>query len=127
MIRWWTNSKYSHCELYVDKNLIGISSNEGVRIKKEILNPNKWDLLTIPKKYDVDYINFFNKTKGKKYDWLGIILSNVFNRGIHNKNKYTCSEWLIECIDKSLNIIPEPKKYQSYSPKDVYNLVSKLK
>lgn len=117
VIRWFTNSKYSHCELYYDGTLVGISGDDGVRKKKQSLNPLVWDTY----KVDIDITtieDFYKCTQGKKYDWKGILLGCIFNLKQGAKDKYTCSEWVIECLDKQHNFI-YPKKYISFNPQDV--------
>lgn len=128
LIKWWTNSKYSHCELYINNEyLMGISTEQNVRIKKQELNPLKWDRVVIEDKDLYNIVNkFYEDTKGLKYDWKAIILCNIFNRRMNNKNKYTCSEWVGELIDKRYNII-NPKKYYMLTPQDVYDVLNSLK
>ena len=94
-IKWWTKSKYSHCEFYVNENLIGISTEQSVRIKEHKIDKEKWDIFKIKLNSDKlkeALIKFYSKTKGAKYDWKGIILAQVFNLRRDNPNKYTCSE-----------------------------------
>lgn len=125
LIKWWTKSKYSHCEFYVgDCSLVGISTEQRVRKKIQQLNPKKWDLVELnTKDFTTDDIEqFFKLTQGAKYDWKGIILSQIFARKQDNENKYTCSEWVIECLDRKLNLI-YPKNYISITPQDVYNIL----
>lgn len=64
---------------------------------------------------------FFEKTQNCKYDWKAIILSNIFNRRMQSKNKYTCSEWVGELLDLRYNII-QPKKYYQLTPQDVWEI-----
>lgn len=122
LIRWWTNSKYSHCEFYINGKLWGISSEQKVRSLEQPLNLDKWDLLTINSLTEEDVKQFYEKTKGAKYDWQGVFLSNVIAKRKQNSEKYTCSEWVIKCIDQKLDII-YPKKYISISPQDVYDII----
>lgn len=131
LIRWWTSSKYSHCELFVEENgkayLIGISNDNGVRIEiKDTINHNKWDFYEL-KTQDIGVLfnhvkSFYDKTKNKKYDFKNIFLSQIFNRKKHDKNKYTCSEWVSECLDSYYNKA-YPKKYHLYSPQSVFEYI----
>lgn len=122
LIKWWTNSKYSHCEIYTNGQLIGISTEQNVRIKEQPLNANKWDIFELKNIKSKDVMKFFNKTKGKKYDWKGILLSQIFNFKRDNREKYTCSEWCTELIDSKLDIII-PKRYISITPQDLYEIL----
>ncbi|WP_064590500.1 hypothetical protein, partial [Streptobacillus moniliformis] len=91
LIKWFTKGKYSHCELYIDNYLIGISTEQRVRIKENALNLKKWDIFELRGVTEKDVMTFYEKTKGKKYDWKGILLTQVFNLRRHSKDKYTCS------------------------------------
>lgn len=123
LIKWWTNSNYSHCELYNGSELIGISTEQSVRKKVNKINPDKWDIFEIKDNLIESVIdNFFEKTKGSKYDWRGIIYSYIFNRKLHSKNKYTCSEWIIELMDSNYNVI-YPKNYIQFTPQDVHDIL----
>lgn len=124
LIKWVTNGKYSHCEFYDGEQLIGISNEQRVRKLKQPLNPKKWDIYELKRNINVN--KFFNETQGKKYDWLGILLSCVFNFKRHNKNKYTCSEWVAECIDKKLDIL-ENKNYIQYNPTNLFNALKRYR
>lgn len=93
-----TKSKYCHCEIVI--NDIWISSNvkEGVTIKEHFLyNSNEWDFYDFPiiEIMERDYkiiFDFIRKQDDKRYDYLGIILSQLIPISIHNRNKYFCSE-----------------------------------
>lgn len=123
LIRWWTSSKYSHCELYNGSELIGISTEQAVRKKKQLIDDNKWDTYKIKDNFNQDLFNeFFNKTQGSKYDWKGILYSQIFNRKQHNEGSYTCSEWVMEALDINYNIV-YPKNYIQFTPQDVFNIL----
>lgn len=123
LIKWWTNSKYSHCEFYIDGCLYGISNEQSVRRLRQPLNEKKWDLITIEDKDLKDFVlDFFERTQGAKYDWKGILLTQIFNLRRSDKTKYTCSEWVIQVLDKKYDII-YPKDYIQISPQDVFNAV----
>ena len=48
LIKWWTNSSYSHCELYINNTyLVGISNEQSVRCKKYKLSSDKWDSINL--------------------------------------------------------------------------------
>lgn len=124
LIKWWTKGKYSHCEFYDGEKLIGISNEQRVRKLKQPLNKDKWDIFKLNKEIYIE--KFYQKTQGKKYDWLGIILANIFNFKTHNPNKYTCSEWVAECIDSNLDIL-ENKNYIQYTPALLCDVLKRYK
>lgn len=123
LIKWWTNSSYSHCEFYIDGALYGISTEQSVRKLSQPLNEKKWDTISIYDEELKQYVlEFFEKTQGVKYDWKGILLTQIFNMRRSNKNKYTCSEWVINILDEKYDLI-YPKNYIQITPQDVFNTV----
>ncbi|WP_064610556.1 hypothetical protein [Streptobacillus moniliformis] len=122
LIKWWTNGNYSHCEFYSGKELIGISNEQSVRKLKQPLNKDKWDIFKLKKDITLEVEQFYTETQGSKYDWKGILWSCIFNRKKQNYKKYTCSEWLLNAIDNSCDIV-YPKNYIMYSPTEVYEIL----
>ena len=119
IIRFFTNGKYSHCEivcLYLEQDddlLFECYSSSimdgGVRLKLMPLPVEKWDLVKV--NIDINLIRlFYNRTKGAKYDILGAI-GVVLPVG-ENKRKYFCSEWCAKAIE-----LANPRKY---SPNSLY-------
>ncbi|OOF50917.1 hypothetical protein BKK54_04265 [Rodentibacter genomosp. 1] len=99
VIRLFTGKPYSHCELAVangDKYLCYSSSprDGGVRVKTMRLPTDKWDL--IPVHTDSDIVDFFQRTGGKKYDFIGAIGCVLPVR--QKASRYYCSEWCYEAI-----------------------------
>ena len=127
LIKWFTRSKYSHCELYInDKGLLGISEEQNVRYKEQSLNADKWDRIELKVDPLLEWTinNFYENTHGLSYDWKAIILTHLFKFKKHNPNKYTCSEWVVELLDNRYHLVPTPKEYFKYTPQDVYNLLA---
>ena len=124
LIKLWTNSQYSHCELYDGNFLIGVSSKyKRVRKQPIKLDREKWDVYCLVlRKEKVE--NFFQKTKGKPYDWKGILFSQVLNLRKQDKEKYTCSEWIAELLDSEFNCF-YPKRYANITPEDLHELITK--
>ena len=81
IVRWWTNSVYSHAELVLpdDVTWIGISPFVKSKIDKKIklqIEPADWDFVTIEvteQQYEI-IMQFFSDTKGAGYDWVGMLL-----------------------------------------------------
>ena len=103
LIRKFTKSKYSHCEIAIqtkdsDGYLCFSSSfrDGGVRAKVIKLKEHHWDFIKVDVDEDKLY-EFFDNTVGMKYDLLGClgILSNKIK---HKKNEYFCSEWCAEVL-----------------------------
>ena len=97
--RWWTGSIYSHCELVVCGVCLSASFMDGgVRAKQIDLDSGHWDVIPLPWADVAQVLAFFEQTKGRAYDWLGLFRGQLFNRGGRDGSKYFCSEWCAEAI-----------------------------
>lgn len=137
IVRWWTNSKYSHAELVLpdDVTWIGISPfiKSKVESRKKLIVDNlDWDFVKI-KITEEQYqtiIDFFNETRGRGYDWIGMSLSQFLPFRIKHHNRWYCSEWIayalrIACvIDWKIIKIYDRK---DLSPGVLYSIVSEIK
>ena len=98
LIRWWTNSPYSHCELVVapidDAYLCASASLEdgGVRFTLIDLDPARWDVVEFDTDVDIEKaaVEWFNDHLGEPYD-LAAVLGFVWRRG-HRAGHWDCSE-----------------------------------
>jgi len=92
IIRWWTHSPYSHCEVVFSDGACGSASFEdgGVRLKTIEMSPDKWDLIEIDGD-EVSARNWFMIHYGQGYDVLGLF-GFIWRRGINNRAKWFCSE-----------------------------------
>ena len=141
-IRWWTKSPYSHAELVLPdgEQWAGISpfltSRVGIR-EKSISPENQkanWDYLTFTlnwrepvREYQVSQLNkFIEKTMGSRYDWIGLIISNLTPFLVKKRDRWYCSEWIAHALvnarivmwdDMDLYDTPE------MSPGKLYNLL----
>ena len=73
LTRFFTRGKYSHCEIAVKNGsefdcYSSSIRDGGVRVKTMPLPSEKWDLIELPDTENVKIV--FEKTRGKKYDWL---------------------------------------------------------
>lgn len=116
LIRWWTGSQYSHCELVVDGICYSSSlMDKGVRKKVIDLKPENWDLVDLPSYLAPEVLEYFERTKGQKYGWLDLIRSQIFNTASDEEGTSFCSEWCTKAIG-----IPSPT---IYSPKTLHLLL----
>jgi len=93
IVRFVTNSKYSHCELVFSEGLCASASymDGGVRFKEIHFEEGKWDFIELPEGLEVFASNWFIKHQGQKYDLLGNLTFIWF--GIRqDKSKWFCSE-----------------------------------
>jgi len=120
-IRIWTKSKYSHVEVIYSGKSYGNIPGEDMSVRSRVhsYNTNSWDLVHID--IDIDYfLEFYEKTKDYKYDWVGIFLSQIFPFNTDQRKKFFCSEWAAEACQ-----LCEKGKGNRYSPGEVYKLAIK--
>lgn len=126
-IRLFTWGKYSHCEIAVKKPHFYTGENipeyyfecysaspreGGVRKKRIDLHDGKWDLIEL--EISEEQVKaYFERTKGKKYDFLGAF--GILLPFKHSKSKYFCSEW---CY----NVIFNREDGQKHSPNSLAKL-----
>jgi len=115
VVRWWTKSSYSHAELVLPdgKTWISISpflsSRVAPRIKYKVNDPDDWDYLNFllserdpVRKYQLDQLyKFIDMTQGCKYDWTGMLMSQLCPFLVKRRNKWYCSEWIAHAMVNS--------------------------
>ena len=111
LIAWWTKSEFSHVELIHEGWWYSTSPRDGeVRRKRIVYNEDNWKFVDV--ELDEEWLaGVFSKTKGQKYDWINIFLTQVVPLGIENKEKWICSEWCGYVLFK---------EEQKVSPEDLY-------
>ena len=137
MVRWWTESQYSHVELVMPDNFTWItitplmSSTVSSRIKTDFDLEN-WDFVSLDINEDqLQVINdFYGETQGCKYDWWGMILSQFLPFHIKRREKWYCSEWIAYAL-RIAGII-DWKIIKIYdqtdlSPQRLYNIIQLVK
>ncbi len=97
LISKWTNSPFYHCEIIIDNKWISAVEGKGITINNLKPLNNNWDYkdLGIVDVCDKQYIEIFNwieRQTNKKYDWSGIIFSQVLPLRFHSSSKWFCSE-----------------------------------
>jgi hypothetical protein len=99
VIRWWTSSIYSHCELVVDGLCYSSSvMDKGVRRKQIDLAAGKWDLIDLPWADRDTIVEYFQATDHHVYGWLGLITAQLFNRNQGVSGTQFCSQWCAAAI-----------------------------
>lgn len=96
LIRLWTSSPYSHSEFRRSDGLY--HSNDRMRFVSRTealeISTSDWEIcdLELPGEI-VDRVERRQLRKnGTQYDWMGIIFSQVFRLGLHNKKRWFCSK-----------------------------------
>lgn len=113
----YTKSKYFHTEIVLGDKWISSDPNEGVYIKEiKSYNKDEWDFvifenISISERDFNIIIDYIKKQDDKKYDFLGILLSQFIPFSFHNRNRYFCSELCTKIlqlflIEEVLDLIP---------------------
>ena len=128
-IKKWTNSNYFHVEIIIDNYWYSADTSSGF-IKRE-LSPLKdsYDYVTVMPNTCLENEEiaktFLNAQIGKKYDWIAIYLTQLFNIGIESKDKWFCSE----IVAKIMQILQIKEfvynKPSLMTPEDVYVCLNK--
>ena len=115
IIRWWTKSPYSHAELVLPNGITWISispfltAKVAARSVYQVENLEDWDFLSFElswrepvREYQIKQLyGFIEETNGAKYDWTGMILSQVFPYLIKHRDRWYCSEWIAHALVKA--------------------------
>lgn len=102
VIRLFTGKPYSHCEIAVEvvEGMPYCYSSSprdgGVRRKMMTLPKDKWDLIPLSYTSGQQIEDLYQKTRGKKYDFLGAVACVLPLP--ERPNRYFCSEWCYEAI-----------------------------
>lgn len=119
LIRWWTGSQYSHCEIQIGQICYSSSIMDGgVRCKSINIDSEHWDAIDLPNHLSDAVLDLFKKTEGSGYSYLDLILDQVFNRSKNSSSRFFCSEWCAWALG-----LPNPT---SYSPRTLADLVKYL-
>lgn len=107
VIRVFTWSKFSHVEYIQDHSLVddqgrhqcwsSSARDGGVRMKNIHVAGGQWDLC--PLFYIDDELElFFACKRGCKYDYFGILFSQIFRLKKHDQDKWFCSEIIASAL-----------------------------
>lgn len=129
LIRWWTKSKYSHCEILFENGLMfsadGWNSN-GVRYTSQF-TPENWDVITIPlNEYKVKYLKMWCDDRvGQGYDWTGVARF-VLPFLPQIEDRWFCSELLGAAL-KFIGVLSGEVDNHGLSPQGLYMQLIRLK
>jgi hypothetical protein len=142
VVRWYTNSKYSHAELIMPDGTtwITISPFYNSRVTPRIVSEydeDKWDFIDLPlsqrdpvREYQkINLVKFIEDTSGDRYDWPGMLLSNLTPFKVRRANRWYCSEWIAYALIYSRIIMwDEIKMYNApdMSPGRLHGLLNSL-
>lgn len=108
LVRHWTRSTYSHCELVLpDGRWLSASAMDGgVRTKHIELNLEHWDLIPLPWADYRQIARVFRANAGQGYDYLGLFGSQLLSAGLHSRRRWFCSEFCAAALG-----YPMPQRY----------------
>ena len=93
LIRWWTKSPYSHCELVIGGVAYSSSLRDGgVRAKRMFFDLEHWSFIELPWADPVAVLRYFEQTQGEPYGWRDLLWRQVFNRPGDSYGQF-CGEW----------------------------------
>ena len=107
LVRWWTRSPYSHCELVLSGGWCGSASfmDGGVKLRVIDFDPDRWDFVDLPAVLEPAALAWFDKHRDAKYDLLGN-LHFVISCVADDKKRWFCSEAIAAALG-----IPDPWRY----------------
>lgn len=123
LIRWWTGSPYSHCELLFDDGRMFSShiKDHGTRyMNPGVLRANEWDVVLIPAtlEQEIAVHVFCDNELNCGYDWWGILCSQVLRLQRSHPRKWFCSEVCAAALQR-MGMLPMAKPC-TFSPGKLY-------
>jgi hypothetical protein len=113
LIRWWTKSPYSHCELVFKNGLTFSAFIEDFRtdFKSASHDPSEWDIIEIPIDLETEYkiYQFCVDEDNCLYDIVGLTLTQFLPLGFENPWWWFCSEICVAALHRAgmlLDIVP---------------------
>lgn len=121
LVRWWTRSPYSHCEMIFSDGLSASSSflDGGVRFKEIEYKPENWDIVELPIEFEKEARLWFIQHEGDSYDVIGNI-GFVIGSVDDSKRKWFCSEVIMASLG-----IEEPGKFSPSTALPVIRFIEK--
>lgn len=106
LIRWWTRSPYSHCELVINGTCYSSSIRDGgVRGKAMALPADKWDVIDLPWADAYGAQRWFDRHAHDRYGFVDLILCQLLGMRRDNRGVF-CSEACAASLG-----LPDPTKY----------------
>lgn len=104
-----TLSRHSHAELLIDGVCYSSSARDGgVRSKSIDLWSGRWDLYPLPGADKAAALAWFDRHKGARYDWPGILHWVLPVR--HHPDRFVCFEAVAEMLG-----LPKPHRWHARS------------
>jgi len=106
LIRWWTKSPYSHCELVINGTCYSSSIRDGgVRGKVMALPAHSWDVIDLPWADEYAAQQWFDAHAHDKYGFADLLLCQLLGMRRDGRGVF-CSEACAAALG-----LPDPTKY----------------
>jgi len=129
LIRWWTSSNYSHCELLVpDGRIYSVDSWEYGEVRyTSRYNIDNWTSIAIPMSdYRLKHLKRWCSDRvGQKYDWMGVVRF-VLPFIPQAADKWFCSE-LCGAALKYVGVLGYHVDIHGMSPQSLYMELTRRK
>jgi uncharacterized protein YycO len=128
LICWWTGGPYYHCAMWFSDGIL-FESLSGTGVRMAVVNeldPKIWTTIIIPTTLEQEsqIQSWAAGELGCKYDWLGIIMAQVFHIPRASRNKWFCSEFTVEALHQ-IGIL-KGRKPCTVSPNKLFKLLQKV-
>ena len=127
VVRWVTNSEFSHCELLRSDtapaagqtHLCGSASvrDGGVRTKEITFREDRWEFVPVRWAPDTAW-DVIRDNIGRPYDFLGLAMTHILNMRVHSRKRWFCSEICGHAIGL--------RAAHAYAPGDLYRVVGEM-
>jgi len=123
VIKRWTHGQYYHVEMVVDGVVIK-SDRDGVSVG-DADDPGSWDVVNLEldvNEHQLDVLHeWLQRVDGCRYDYMGIMFSQVIKSRYDDPDKWFCSELVVKalqilCYEPSIYLTPN-----TVSPNGLYN------
>lgn len=100
LIRWRSQSIYSHCEIIVDGWMYSSTvKDHGVRCKLQTyLSEEDWDIIPIHFNNGESILHYYSQTKDNPYGWKDLFQAQIIGRTTANNHGDFCSEWCLAAL-----------------------------
>lgn len=104
LVCWWTHGPYYHCSMvFSDSVMFEALPSFGVRmVVLESYDPALWDAVEIPMSpiEEAEVEQWAAKEVGCKYDWAGLIWSQILHIPRSHPDKWFCSEFIVDALQQ---------------------------
>lgn len=106
LIRWWSRSRYSHCELVINGTCYSSSIRDGgVRGKVMALPADKWDVIDLPWADECAAQRWFNQHAHDRYGFADLLLCQLLGMRRDSRGVF-CSEACAAALG-----LPDPTRF----------------